>query len=75
MIVRREKVPALNLNPIAPPPWRYRVQLFGQPSNTGHTFSSFQHAAVEAEQIAARQRVRVLYIEDEVPAVLADYRV
>jgi hypothetical protein len=74
VVVRRERFPRLNPSAIALPPYRFLVLI--HPSATAsHTFSGFQHAATEAEQLAARRRARVIYIEDEAPIVLADYRV
>jgi hypothetical protein len=73
VVVRRERLPRLNPYAIAPPPYRYLVMVY--PGVTPiHTYSGFQHAATEAEQMAARGRARVIYIEDDVPTVLADHR-
>ena len=74
VVITRERVPGLNPFPIAPPPWRFRVGIAGQPVGTGATYNSFQHAASDAEQRAAANRLRVIYVEDESSSLLADYR-
>ena len=73
VVIRRERVPRLNPRAQFPQPWRYRVVVRGEMGERP-TFTSFPHAASEAEQIASQRAARVIIIEDEVPIVLADYR-
>jgi hypothetical protein len=40
----------------------------------GLVFTSFPPAALEAEQMAAQRRSRVVYVENDLPTLLADYR-
>ena len=72
IVITRERLPRLNPYATISLPWRYRVRVYPEPG--GHTFSSFQHAASEAEDLATGRKARVLYIETDQPAVLADYR-
>jgi hypothetical protein len=69
VVIRRERVPRLNPRAQFPQPWRYRGEMGERPK-----FTSFPHAASEAEQIASERAARVIIIEDDVPIVLADYR-
>ena len=73
VVIRRERVPSLNPKPLAAPPWRFRVRI-GPTTTDGSVFNSFQHAASAAEQLAGGRRTRLLYLEDDVPALIADYR-
>jgi hypothetical protein len=69
----RERVPRLALGVSGPPRWRYRV--FVHPDRrSGRVFNGFQHAASEAEQLATATRARLMYVEDDVPTMQADYR-
>ena len=53
--------------------WRFRVYIYpGRERDM--MFNSFQHAASEAERLAAIRPTRIIYIEDDVLALLADYR-
>jgi hypothetical protein len=72
IVIRRERVPRLNPRASAAMPWRFRVLVSPEPG--GLVFTSFPHAASEAEQMAARRRSRVVYVEDDRPTLLADYR-
>jgi len=74
VVIRRERVPRVNPMASAPTPWRFRVLVSPAPSGGGLVFTSFQHAASEAEQMAARGHSRVVYVEDDLPTLLADYR-
>jgi hypothetical protein len=40
----------------------------------GNVFTSFQHAASTAEQLATDRRARLLFVEDDVTTLLNDYR-
>lgn len=73
VVIRRERVPRLNPRASAATPWRFRVLVSPEPGG-GLVFTSFPHAASEAEQMAARRRSRVVYVEDDLPTLLADYR-
>lgn len=73
VLIIRERVPRLNPRAQFPQPWRYRVTMRGSPVEK-HTFTSFPHAASEAEHLASTRNARVVYIEDGAPTVLGDYR-
>jgi hypothetical protein len=62
------------LKSVIPVPWRYRLSASPGPDSEGRIFSSFQHAASEGERLAAKQRTRLLYIEDGTATLLNDYR-
>ena len=72
VVIERERTPRLSPNTLTLTPWRYRVFIFGHESVV--TFISFQHAASEAEHMAAGRNARVVYVEDEMATLLADYR-
>lgn len=74
VVVARELIPRVNTNPISrEPQWRYRVGLHGV-AHPGPTFTSFLHAATRAEELAVERRARIMFLEDDVPSLLADYR-
>ena len=73
VLVVREVTPRLNPDALVPPPFRYRVRHNGEDA-IGLVFTSFQHAASEADSVASRLDTRVIYVEDDIPYVLADYR-
>jgi hypothetical protein len=72
VVITRERVPRLNPHAMFAVPWRYCVRIYPDPHGTA--FTSFQNAASEAEHYATLHHSRVLYVEDESPTVLADYR-
>ena len=72
VVITRERLPRLNPNTALATPWRYCVRVYPDPKGTA--FTSFQHAASEAEHHATSHHARVIYIEDQVPTLLADYR-
>ena len=65
VLIIRERVPRLNPRAQFPQPWRYRVTVRGTIEQ--YTFTSFPHAASEAEHVASTRNARVVYIEDGVP--------
>jgi hypothetical protein len=71
-VITRERVPRVNPYATFPTPWRYCVRHYPEPQ--GAAFTSFQHAASAAEQDATSRNGRVIYIENQIPTVLADYR-
>ena len=73
VLITRERIPRVNPFAQFPLPWRYRLAVRGGMEEQ-RTFNSFQHAAFEAEQIASKRNSRVVYIEDDTPTVLGDYR-
>ena len=74
IVIYRERVPNLRTNAdSASAVWRYRVRPFPS-AGDAPTFNSFQHAASEAEQMATARQARVMYVEDDVPSLLVDYR-
>ena len=73
VVITRERVPRLNPHAQFPQPWGYRVTVHGETCEQ-RTFTSFPHAASEAEHLASTRNARVVYIEDSMPTVLGDYR-
>lgn len=74
VVVARELIPRVNPNPMSrEPQWRYRVGVHGQPSPR-QTFLTFLHAASRAEELAVSLRSRIMFVEDDVPSLLADHR-
>jgi hypothetical protein len=73
VMIVRERVPRVNPRAKFAQPWRYRVTVRGGAIGQ-HTFTSFPHAASEAEHLASTRNTRVVYIEDDAPTVLGDYR-
>jgi hypothetical protein len=56
------------------PQWRYRVSVEGQ-TDSSQLFDGFAAAAAaNAEELAARRHTRIMFVEDGVVALLADYR-
>ena len=72
VLVVREREPRLNPYANASLQWRFRVRVASEPGGT--TYTSFQHAASAAKQLADDRRARVIYLEGEVPTLLADHR-
>ena len=74
VVVKREPLPRVNPRPMsAEPQWRYRVSLHDE-SGTSQYFDGFVHAATRAEQLASDLRRRIMFVEDDVASMLADYR-
>lgn len=74
VLITREQVPRVNPRPLsAVPQWWYRLTVAGELA-PGRVFTSFDHAASEAEEIAAKQRTRVIYLDRDDSSVLVDYR-
>jgi hypothetical protein len=74
VVVAREPIPKVNPRPLSKEPqWRYRVSVHPEPQ-LGQTFTMFLHAASRAEELAVSRRTRIMFVEDDVPALLADYR-
>ena len=72
VVVLREPVPRLKQS--SSPLWRYRLFVHPAADSDGRVFNSFQHAASEAEQLAAQRRARLLYVENGVPSLVNDHR-
>jgi hypothetical protein len=71
VVIIRDALPSLRKTPTNR--WRYRlVQHFSVKAH--RSFDTFQHAALEGELLAGRLGARLIYIEDDVPALLNDYR-
>ena len=51
-----------------------RVTVVGSDRDRPQVFNGFQMAASVADQFGAERRTRVLYVEDGIAALLADYR-
>ena len=74
VVVAREPLPRVNPRPISDEPqWQYRVAVQGEPP-PGQTFTTFLHAVTCAEDLAATRRARIMFFEDDVASLLADYR-
>ena len=74
VVVAREPLPRVNPRPISDEPqWQYRVAVQGEPP-PGQTFTTFLHAVTCAEDLAAARRARIMFLEDDVASLLADYR-
>jgi len=74
VVVTRERVPQVNpKRASAAPQWRYRIRIHPD-QHTGPVFNGFAPAASHAEQIASVRCARIVFIEDELPVILADYR-
>jgi len=74
VVVTRERLPRVNPRPASTAPqWRYRIRIHPD-QHTGPVFNGFVSAASHAEQIASVECARIVFIEDELPVILADYR-
>lgn len=70
----REALPRVNPTPISTETqWRYRVCVEGE-HGSSQFFNSFAAAAARAEEIATERSARLLFVEDGVVSLLADYR-
>jgi len=70
----REPLPRVNPRPLSTEPqWRFRVCIEGE-RGSSQFFTSFAAAAARAEEIAAERSARLLFVEDGVVALLANYR-
>jgi hypothetical protein len=70
----RERTVRLNPYAVGLEPWQYRVQVYQDSQGHGQVFTAFQYAASEAERLATERFARVLYVEENTPTLLADYR-
>jgi hypothetical protein len=74
VVISRELLPKVNTNPLSrEPQWRFRVSIEGV-HDRSQFFTSFTHAALRGEELATSKRTRLLFVEDEIPLLLADYR-
>jgi hypothetical protein len=74
VVVSREPLPKVNPRPLTRhPQWRFRVCIQGVPGSS-QFFTSFPHAAAHAEELATTKRTRLVFVEDDIPSLLADYR-
>ena len=70
----REPLPRVNPRPLSTEPqWRYRVCIEGE-RGSSQFFTSFAPAAARAEEMAAQRSARLLFVEDGVVSLLANYR-
>jgi len=70
----RESLPRVNPQPLSKEPqWRYRVCVEGE-RGSSQFFTSFAVAAAHAEEMATERSARLLFVEDGVVSLLADYR-
>ena len=74
VVLSRELLPKVNTNPLTrEPQWRFRVCIHWVPDSS-QFFTSFAHAASRAEELATGKRRRLMFVEDDIPSLLADYR-
>ena len=74
VVVSREPLPKVNPRPLTQQPqWRFRVCIQGVPRSS-QFFTSFTHAASHGEELATAKRTRLVFVEDDIPSLLADYR-
>ena len=74
VVVSREPLPKVNPRPLTQQPqWRFRVCIQGFPRSS-QFFMTFTHAASRADELAAAKRTRLVFVEDDIPLLLADYR-
>ena len=75
IVIVRERLPRLTKRPAsAMPEWRYRVHVHPALSHGAPMFTSFAAAASHGEHLAAANRARLMFIEDDIPSMLANYR-
>lgn len=53
--------------------WRYSLTVNGRDEGP-RVFASYDAAAIEGEQLAAKRKVRLIYLEDGVPVLLIDHQ-
>ena len=74
VVVSREPLPKVNPRPLTQQPqWRFRVCIQGVPRSSLF-FTSFTHAASRGEELATTRHTRLVFVEDDIPSLLADYR-
>ena len=74
VVVSREPLPLVNPTPIfKETQWRYRVCIEGQPGSS-QFFDGFAAASARAEDLATRYPARIMFVEEGVVSLLADYR-
>ena len=74
VVVSREPLPKVNPRPLTQQPqWRFRVCIQGVPRSS-QFFTSFTHAASHGEELATTKHTRLVFVEDDIPSLLADYR-
>jgi hypothetical protein len=75
IVIRRDRIPRVNPRPASPEPqWRYLVGTYPDRQGNVAFFTSFSHAAAHAEQLASDTHARVMFIEDDMPTLIANYR-
>jgi len=74
VVISREPIPKVNTNPMTrETQWRFRVCIQGTPSSD-QFFTSFTNAALRGEELATEKHSRLVFVEDDIPLLLADYR-
>jgi hypothetical protein len=74
VVLSHERLPRVNpASRIDEPQWRFRVCIDGT-RDSSELFTSFPRAASRADEIAAARRTRLIFVEDDLPSLLADYR-
>jgi hypothetical protein len=73
VVIARESMPRLQPSATAAR-WWFRVSVYLSPEADGRVFTSFHHAASHGEQLASQRCARLLFIEDQSPTLLNDYR-
>ena len=72
VVIRRETAGRLTTEPTVTT-WRYALLVEGASQDVRH-FARYDFAAIEGEQLAAKMRARLLYLEDDTGTLLMDYR-
>lgn len=75
VVIYREPLPRVNPRPVitTEPQWRYRVTIQGDPKDS-HLFTGFVNSANYGEQLATERQSRLMFVEEDVATMLADYR-
>ena len=73
VVIVREALPRLTRG-LQRPEWRYRVVVYPALSHGAPTFTSFAAAAGHGESQATERGARLMFVEDHIPSLLANYR-
>ena len=72
VVIIRELLPRLTRG-LLRPQWRYRVVVYPEIAGAP-TFTSFAAAAGHGETQATERGARLMFVEDHIPSLLANYR-
>ena len=74
VVISKERPKRISTRAVYSARCQYIVGVYPDPEALINIFTSFKNAASEAEHYATSHHARVVYVEDEEPIVLADYR-